>query len=415
MDQSPDGTNYDVTDAIDYWPIVNGVAVGGAWTVQAVNSYVRVRVKNIDSAITTYIRLQTALCPVVEAVPRTLDADGLFKTAINRIRGPLGNDAQISPQGNLRTTHSTRLAGSNFTGTTLDTNFWSTTGSTGTGGAGATTTGGEVIVTTGTTANATGRVTSVRYGRYVAGASNYVRHVVRLPAVTGANVRKWGGYDDNDGFYFMDDYSDGANHVLKVVCRKGGSDTNTISSGAFNGPHGTSYTLDANYHTYEIYWSGKKTYFLIDDVLIHTFSATTASLSATLTVPIRVESINSGANTNANTIVGRNLSLNRLGLIETDTKPGNIVGATGAGGTVLKYGAGRLHRITINNNPVNGQTITVYDNTSAAAPTIATITLTTGNNANSSLPVTLEYGCPFSTGLTVVTVNASSNITVIYE
>lgn len=79
VDQSPDGTNWDVTDSFN---VLSGI--GFATTTQAVNSYVRVRVTNLNGASpTTYFRLQTALCPVVEAVPRALNANGNLKVAIN--------------------------------------------------------------------------------------------------------------------------------------------------------------------------------------------------------------------------------------------------------------------------------------------------------------------------------------------
>ncbi len=225
-----------------------------------------------------------------------------MKIAIERFVGNLGSILGISPQGNMKTVVPTKLVGTTFSGTTLDTNFWNTTGSTGTGGAGATLANGLVTITTGTTANGTGVLTSVRHGRYVAGASNYFRSIIALPATTGANIRRWGAYDSDNGFFFYDDFSDGANHILKLVCRKATSDTNTVSSGSFNGPHGSTYILDINAHTYEIYIANRKIYFLIDDVLIHTFIATTSALSDTLTLPIRFESINSGNNTNVNII-----------------------------------------------------------------------------------------------------------------
>lgn len=95
IDQSPDGTNWDITDTINYWHALGG----DGWTIQAVNAYVRVRAKNVGTAETTYIRLWTVLCPIVEAVPRTLNEDGHFKTTVYGINGNLGTESHISPQG----------------------------------------------------------------------------------------------------------------------------------------------------------------------------------------------------------------------------------------------------------------------------------------------------------------------------
>lgn len=76
--------------------------------------------------------------------------------------------------------------------------------------------------------------------------------------------------------------------------------------------------------------------------------------------------------------------------------------------TVVKTGAGVLHTITFN-KPVATAVITVYDNTSAATPAIGTITVPA-----SPQPVTLTYDVNFSTGLTITTATAASDITVSY-
>jgi hypothetical protein len=65
VDQSPDGFNWDIVDTYTYYTRMGG----NGWTIQAVNSYVRVRVTNTGTSATTYFRLQAALCPIVEAVP----------------------------------------------------------------------------------------------------------------------------------------------------------------------------------------------------------------------------------------------------------------------------------------------------------------------------------------------------------
>jgi hypothetical protein len=79
VDQSPDGTNWDIVDTYRYFTEVNNFGI----TVQAINSFFRVRVTNIDATNTTYFRFQTALCPMVEAVPRSLTAQGELKVTTN--------------------------------------------------------------------------------------------------------------------------------------------------------------------------------------------------------------------------------------------------------------------------------------------------------------------------------------------
>ena len=73
--------------------------------------------------------------------------------------------------------------------------------------------------------------------------------------------------------------------------------------------------------------------------------------------------------------------------------------------TVVKTGAGVLHKIVINTTAVG--TITVYDNTAASGATIATI-------AVSAVGPVYVYDLAFTLGLTVVTA-AASDITVTYR
>lgn len=80
---------------------------------------------------------------------------------------------------------------------------------------------------------------------------------------------------------------------------------------------------------------------------------------------------------------------------------------TGATTVTIKSGSGYLRRISIN-RPTNG-TATIYDNTTAAGTPIAIISYTNG-----TAPTTLEYGFNFTTGLTIVTTGANTNLAVIY-
>jgi hypothetical protein len=76
VQQSPDGTNWDISDVQNF-----EAGEGDGRTFQAVASYFRLVVTNIGGIATTYFRLQTALCPVVEVVPRTLTPNGRLRIA----------------------------------------------------------------------------------------------------------------------------------------------------------------------------------------------------------------------------------------------------------------------------------------------------------------------------------------------
>lgn len=76
--------------------------------------------------------------------------------------------------------------------------------------------------------------------------------------------------------------------------------------------------------------------------------------------------------------------------------------------TVARTGAGILHTITFN-KPTATAVVTVYDNTAASGTIIATITV-----PSSPMPVTLTYDASFTTGLTIKTATADSDITVTF-
>lgn len=90
------------------------------------------------------------------------------------------------------------------------------------------------------------------------------------------------------------------------------------------------------------------------------------------------------------------------------TNPGGSAYAyiSGAATTTVKAAAGRLIRIV--NNSGAGTSATVYDNTSAADPKIAILDLTKAIGS-------IDFDLPFATGLTIVTVGAAADLTVVYQ
>jgi len=91
--------------------------------------------------------------------------------------------------------------------------------------------------------------------------------------------------------------------------------------------------------------------------------------------------------------------------------PQNVLSAyrylniTGQATTTVKSGGGVLHTICIN-TPAATETITIYDNTAASGTKIGTITVFASTNP------CLTYDINFTTGLTLVTATASSDLTV---
>jgi hypothetical protein len=74
VQQSMDNSNWDIVDSYTL-----DAGTGSGRTFQAVASYFRIIITNNGLATTTYLRLQVALCPVVEAVPRALSLAGRLK------------------------------------------------------------------------------------------------------------------------------------------------------------------------------------------------------------------------------------------------------------------------------------------------------------------------------------------------
>jgi hypothetical protein len=75
--QSMDGTNWDISDAWD-----EPASYGTARTIQATASYYKVRVTNLSGSNATTVRIQTALCPTVEALPRALTPGGNLRVSV---------------------------------------------------------------------------------------------------------------------------------------------------------------------------------------------------------------------------------------------------------------------------------------------------------------------------------------------
>ena len=66
------------------------------------------------------------MCPIVEALPRSLSEEGNLKVGVYEIEDKVGNKVGITPTHELRVATHIRLVGSNF-GTVFDTNFWTKT------------------------------------------------------------------------------------------------------------------------------------------------------------------------------------------------------------------------------------------------------------------------------------------------
>ena len=321
-----------------------------------------------------------------------------FKTA--QLKDQLGFIANNTALQDARVAEATRLVGTQFSGSTIDTRFWTSTVA---NSATITQASNEITLTSGTSATGSAQLNSVRRGRVIAGISHQWRGGIQVDNIGIANnVRRWGIAwgatmpTITDGAFFQLDGT-----TFQIVTRKGSSDT-VVSSGSFNGSV-SSYTMTTSAAVYEIYYTQTSVIFVINGVLIHTVSAAVATWSNQIEQHCYMSNINSG-NTTSVTLEARFSVIRRFGKDDSAPTYARISTATT---TILKYGMGKLHKIILN-NPTNAA-ITLYDNTAASGTIIAIL-----NPGNASTPIELEYNVPFQTGLTIVTAG-TPDMTVLYE
>ncbi len=316
---------------------------------------------------------------------------------------------EFSQVRDMRVCEPFRLVGIPFEGTTIDSNFWTSTVS----GAGAANTQANSLMTlaSGTANSGYAQINSVRKARFVFGQPNILRAIVRIPTVVVAlNTRRWGAFTTasaptpTDGFYF----ELSAAGALSVNAANNGSVT-SVASGSFNGEVAT-YTVDTNIHAYEIHYFVASVEFFIDNVLVHTMTPTTGNLAGLYTLTANFNSVNTAAGTTSGTIELLATSIMREG--RDYTAPISYAFANGqSAGVILKRSAGIVRGVSIG-QATNNAVIVLYDALSNAGTVLATWVVP--NNA--IIPVNMTgLDIPFYTALTLEVKTQNAGVTVIYE
>jgi hypothetical protein len=307
-----------------------------------------------------------------------------------------GDAGTISFLGEFLTGSITRLCGAAFTGgATVNAGYWTPTVATG-----GTAVQANLVMSLNTTTTNASRalIQSANVSRCIVSNTNWFGKFVT--AGTTNNIRRVGMFDSNNGYFFE---LNGTS--FRVVERKNGEDTAVTS---FNGDYGTSYEIDTNGHFLRLEYGITTCRFFIDEVLLHTtYPLFDAPSVANLDLPCSAENINTGTAANICVLECYNLTAGRVGELYTAPKCKYLSAANTT--TTLQVGAGVLHRVIVGGT---GGTVTFYDNTAGNGTILGVIDISGYGLA----PVSLEYKCHYSTGLTVVTSTGTApKLTVVYE
>lgn len=402
VEQSSNGTDWDISDLYKYYRHLDNFGI----TIQAVGAYFRVRIVNPSiTKSTTELRLTSITCPIVEALPRSLDEDGHLQVSVEGLNDHFGFVGQFTPMRDLKTTTTCKLVGTQFV-SAADTKFWtlSTSGTS----AYATVSNGICTLSSGNSGSGYAKLASVRVARFIFGNPNLQRGLFKLSEVIVAkNSRKWGAFIatadvPTNGFYFSVS-NDG---LLAANTCNNGTET-SIKSGDFNGQV-SEFALDTNVHAYEIMYYMMGVWFYVDEVLLHKFVPTVAPLSQVFNLPITSISSNSASGTANASIEIWSSSIMRLGPMQTSPISYFV---TGTGTVNLKMSAGQLHNLTLSGVTVNS-VVKLIDGTDSSGTTL----YSTGSMPALSTPMSINLDAmPFFTGLTIVVTAANTLVSITYE
>jgi hypothetical protein len=186
--------------------------------------------------------------------------------------------------------------------------YWTQTNA---NGGTTTSSGGEGLIQTSANAAGSAQIVSPTMD-YHPGQVNWLNSAIRLGDTGNAgNIRRWGaftvsGVTPQEGYYYELSAT-----TLNAVVVKAGTPT-AVASTSWSKFATAPFTLDTNYHQFEIRYTANTVWFLIDNVLRHVVSGTTAPITTTLNFPIALHSINTSGATNR--LIGvRNIGMGRFG------------------------------------------------------------------------------------------------------
>jgi hypothetical protein len=191
----------------------------------------------------------------------------------------------------------------------LDANMWTTTSAS---GGTATSTGGEAVLATTTSTTGSVVLAGRQLQNYMPGQVHWFNSAIRLGDTgTAGNIRRFGaftisGTTPQEGAYF-----ELSGTTLNAVTVKAGTPTAT-ASGSWSKFSTAPFTLDTNYHFFEIRYTGNTVWFIIDNVLRHVTTTTSVPITTTLNWPITLQNTKTSGASDI-TLAARNVGLGRFG------------------------------------------------------------------------------------------------------
>lgn len=172
---------------------------------------------------------------------------------------------------------------------------------------------GEGTLAPGTTSGSYSQMTSLA-PRYFPGQSAWLNSAIRFgdTGVVG-NTRRIGaftvsGQTPQDGFYF-----ELADTTFNAVVVKAGTVVSTTPAASWSRAAAAPFTLDANYHSFEIRWTANGVQFYADNVVRHVYAGSTSAITATLDFPMTLQTINTGTTLTSGVLAVRNIGIGRFG------------------------------------------------------------------------------------------------------
>jgi hypothetical protein len=258
-----------------------------------------------------------------------------------------------------------------------------------------------LVLTSGTASPNFARLYSAQRAVWVSGTTNKFRTQMRIASsdddVTCRFGVGWGASMPTvtDGAYFKI-----VGSTISVNTMAATVET-SVASGSFNGTY-TAPTL-TNLNTYEILYTLRRVYFLINNIIVHTATYSTTNWTSGTNIFHAFGDLNNTGVSAAIAYTFRMMNITRLGNMDSMPVYKHIAGAAT---TVCKLSGGFLHSVIAGDA---GTLCTIYDNTAGSGTIIAVL------DTSATSAFSIDYHCPFYNGLTLVTTGGGTDITVIYE